>query len=63
MLVREIMTAPAVSIHADADLDDAIDVLAGKRITLLPVARAAASRARDITSGNGYGVPSGAWCR
>lgn len=37
MLVREIMTAPAVSIHADADLDDAIDVLAGKRITLLPV--------------------------
>ncbi|MDO5628333.1 MAG: CBS domain-containing protein [Mobilicoccus sp.] len=37
MLVREIMTAPAVSIHVDAALDDAIDLLAGKRITLLPV--------------------------
>ena len=37
MLVREIMTAPAVSIHADAALDDAIDLLAGRRITVLPV--------------------------
>lgn len=37
MLVREIMTAPGVSIHADADLDEAIDLLASKRITLLPV--------------------------
>ncbi|GMA41294.1 CBS domain-containing protein [Mobilicoccus caccae] len=37
MLVREIMTAPAVSIHADAALDDAIELLAGRRITLLPV--------------------------
>lgn len=37
MLVREIMTAPAVSVHIDSDLDEAIDLLAGRKITLLPV--------------------------
>lgn len=37
MLVREIMTAPAVSIHVEAALDDAIDLLAGRRVTVLPV--------------------------
>ncbi|GAB49882.1 CBS domain-containing protein [Mobilicoccus pelagius] len=37
MLVREIMTAPAVNIHAEAALDEAITLLASKRITLLPV--------------------------
>ncbi|WP_168582544.1 CBS domain-containing protein [Gephyromycinifex aptenodytis] len=37
MLVREIMTCPALSIHADADLDAAIQLLAGKRVTALPV--------------------------
>lgn len=37
MLVREIMTAPAVRIHVEADIDDAIGLLAGKRITVLPV--------------------------
>lgn len=37
MLVREIMTAPAVHIHQDADLDEAIDLLAGRRVTALPV--------------------------
>ncbi|WP_312719234.1 CBS domain-containing protein [Mobilicoccus sp.] len=37
MLVREIMTAPAVRIHAEAALDDAITLLASKRVTLLPV--------------------------
>lgn len=37
MLVREIMTSPAVSIHADSDLDVAIELLAGRRVTALPV--------------------------
>lgn len=37
MLVREIMTCPALSVHADADLDAAIHLLAGKRVTALPV--------------------------
>lgn len=37
MLVREIMTCPALRVHADADLDAAIQLLAGKRVTALPV--------------------------
>lgn len=37
MLVREIMTCPALSINADSDLDAAIQLLAAKRVTALPV--------------------------
>ncbi|WP_116112196.1 CBS domain-containing protein [Austwickia chelonae] len=37
MLVREIMTAPAFSIHADADLNEALQLLAERRITAVPV--------------------------
>lgn len=37
MLVREIMTTPAWSVHIDTDLDDALKVMAQKRVTVLPV--------------------------
>ena len=37
MLVREIMTAPAVSVRADSSPHHAILVLAERRLTLLPV--------------------------
>lgn len=37
MLVREIMTAPALSIHREADLDEALRIMAEKKITALPV--------------------------
>lgn len=40
MLVREIMTCPALSVREDADLDDAIQLLAEKRVTALPVVNA-----------------------
>lgn len=37
MLVREIMTSPALSVRPDADLDKALSLMAEKRITALPV--------------------------
>ncbi len=37
MLVREIMTAPAFHVRADAPVDDALEILAVRRITALPV--------------------------
>lgn len=37
MLVREIMTCPALFVRDDADLDAAIRLLAEKRVTALPV--------------------------
>lgn len=37
MLVREIMTAPALSAHEDDDLDGALQLLAEHRITALPI--------------------------
>lgn len=37
MLVREIMTAPALSVTSDAKLDDALRLMAEQRITSLPV--------------------------
>lgn len=37
MLVREIMTAPAMSVTTEADLDKALRLMAEKRITALPV--------------------------
>lgn len=37
MLVREIMTAPAFHVDADAPLDDALRLMAERRVTALPV--------------------------
>lgn len=37
MLVREIMTAPAFHVHKDAPIDDALEILAVRRVTALPV--------------------------
>lgn len=37
MLVREVMTAPALSVTSDADLDAALSLMAAKKITALPV--------------------------
>lgn len=37
MLVREIMTAPALSVRREADLDEALRIMAEKKITALPV--------------------------
>ncbi len=37
MLVREIMTAPALHVRINADLDEALQIMAGKRVTALPV--------------------------
>lgn len=37
MLVREIMTAPALSVTSEADLDEALRLMAEKKITALPV--------------------------
>lgn len=37
MLVREIMTAPAFSVHKDSPLDEALRAMAERRVTTLPV--------------------------
>lgn len=37
MLVREIMTTPAFSVHKDSPLDDALRTMAQRRVTTLPV--------------------------
>jgi CBS domain-containing protein len=37
VLVREIMTAPALRVNRDADLDEALRLMAEKKITALPV--------------------------
>lgn len=37
MLVREIMTAPAFHVAQDAPVDDALEILAVRRVTALPV--------------------------
>ena len=37
MLVREIMTAPAFHVRKDASVDDALEILAVRRVTALPV--------------------------
>jgi len=37
MLVREIMTSPAYSVHEDASLEEALELLATARVTGLPV--------------------------
>ncbi|MBW3084004.1 Inosine-5'-monophosphate dehydrogenase [Austwickia sp. TVS 96-490-7B] len=37
MLVREIMTAPALSVRADSDLEEGLKVLAEHRVTAIPV--------------------------
>jgi CBS domain-containing protein len=37
VLVREIMTAPALSVRREADLDEALRIMAEKKITALPV--------------------------
>lgn len=37
MLVREIMTHPAFSVHKDSPLDDALRTMAQRRVTTLPV--------------------------
>jgi CBS domain-containing protein len=37
MLVREIMTAPAISVHMQSELDDALQLMAENRVTALPV--------------------------
>ncbi|MDO5697004.1 MAG: CBS domain-containing protein [Dermatophilus congolensis] len=37
MLVREIMTAPAFHVRKDAEVDDALEILAVRRVTALPV--------------------------
>jgi CBS domain-containing protein len=37
MLVREIMTSPAFSLHEDASLEEALKLMASARVTSLPV--------------------------
>ena len=37
MLVREIMTSPAYSVHEDASLEEALKLMASARVTSLPV--------------------------
>lgn len=37
MLVREIMTAPAVSVRPDSDMDEALRVMAERKVTAVPV--------------------------
>jgi CBS domain-containing protein len=37
MLVREIMTSPAYSVHEDAPLEEALKLMASARVTSLPV--------------------------
>lgn len=37
MLVREIMTAPAVSVRPDAELEEALQIMAERRISALPI--------------------------
>lgn len=37
MLVREIMSTPALRVHRDTDLDDALQIMAEQRVTALPV--------------------------
>src|ERR1019366_3159685 len=37
MLVREIMTSPAYSVHEDASLEEALKLMATARVTGLPV--------------------------
>lgn len=37
MLVREIMTAPAFHVREDAQVDEALEILAVRRVTALPV--------------------------
>ncbi len=39
MLVREIMTSPAVSVQEDSLIEDAVALMADRRITALPVVR------------------------
>lgn len=39
MLVREIMTSPAFSVTPDAPIDDALRLMAERRVTALPVAQ------------------------
>lgn len=37
MLVREIMTSPAYSVHRDSPLDEALQIMAERRVTSVPV--------------------------
>lgn len=37
MLVREIMTSPALSVHLKADIDEALRIMAERKVTALPV--------------------------